>query len=663
MSVLPLFVFMVEVVRQVNALEERLLGSPDHGELGIVQGCHEVKSPVIASRTADCLINSLGVTWDITGIFTSVNYIQNKPKATKTPKYIVYAYKIDNLLRCVSTPYHLVVISIPDSVRELGDGCFKWCECLRRVIFGPSSSLERIGVSCFQETGLSEVSVPDSVRELCDCCFSNCWILHRVTFGPSSSLERIGVAAFVCVLRFRRHSRPRRLVEISIPDGVRELCDGCFKRCESLRRVTFGPCSSLERIGVSCFEGSGVEEFVVPDSVRELCDRCFKECKGLRRITFGPCSSLEQMGVDWILGTSVEEVAVPDCVRDVCDGCFKGCESLRRVAFGPSSLLERIGVSCFDGTRVEEFYVPDGVRELCDGCFKRCESLRRVTFGPSSALERIGVSCFDGTRVEEFYVPDSVRELCNLCFAACRSLRRVTFGPCSSLERIGVRAFGVVVRGDWSGYNCGPCPCGLIEISIPDSVCELCDYCFKGCSSLRRVTFGPSSSLLRVGAMCFSGCGLIDFEIPVSVRAIGGGAFGECALEGGIVCRDGCSFRAIDGLILSDDFTMCFSGYGVLSSVSVPDSVRELCDGCFKECKDLRRITFGPSSSLERIGVSCFERSGVEELSVPDRVRELCDGCFKECKGLRRITFGPSSSLERIGFDVFPKGLDRMLDE
>ena len=80
------------------------------------------------------------------------------------------------------------------------------------------------------------------------------------------------------------------------------------------------------------------------------------------------------------------------------------------------------------------------------------------------------------------------------------------------------------------------------------------------------------------------------------MRAIGGGSFGECALTGGIVYCDGCCFRAIDGLVVSDDLRICFSSYGLLSSVSVPDSVRELCEGCFKWCESLLRVTFGPSS-------------------------------------------------------------------
>ena len=163
------------------------------------------------------------------------------------------------------------------------------------------------------------------------------------------------------------------------------------------------------------------------------------------------------------------------------------------------------------------------------------------------------------------------------------------------------------------------------------------------------MNFGPSSSLEQIGTLCFAGSGLFDFEIPNTVGAIGGGAFGECRLSGGFLCRDGCRFRVLDGLVLSHDCELCYCSYGVLSSVFIPDSVRELCDGCFRSCLSLRRVLFGCSSSLERIGVECFQGSGVEDVSIPDSVRELCDGCFGWCKSLRRVNFGTSSSLERIG--------------
>ena len=47
--------------------------------------------------------------------------------------------------------------------------------------------------------------------------------------------------------------------------------------------------------------------------------------------------------------------------------------------------------------------------------------------------------------------------------------------------------------------------------------------------------------------------------------------------------------------------------------------------------------------------VSCFERTGVEDVSVPDSVCELCDHCFAVCESLHRVMFGSVSSLERVG--------------
>ena len=255
------------------------------------------------------------------------------------------------------------------------------------------------------------------------------------------------------------------------------------------------------------------------------------KCKALRRVMadcgsrvttyFASASATGRrdrtsQGLTHVCGPGTVDVIIPANVRELSDECFKGCSSSLRVTFGPLSSLERIGVDCFTGTSVEEVSVPDRVRELCDGCFKGCSNLRRVTFGPSSSLERIGVGCFTGTSVEEFSVPDRVRELCDGCFKGCSSLRRVTFGPLSSLERIGVKAFGP--RRAFVVYVI---KCGLVEISIPDSVRELCDGCFKGCSSLRRVTFGPSSCLERIGDLCFDGVGLVGLKIPASVKHLG----------------------------------------------------------------------------------------------------------------------------------------------
>ena len=125
-----------------------------------------------------------------------------------TPMYLVYAHKGSSTLCWSSTCVGIAMrqlrdVSIPNNVRELCDRCFKGCECLCRMTFVSSSSLERLGVSCFEWNGVEEVSIPDCVHELCDCCFKRCELLCCVKFGFSSSLERIGTDCFATCRLFQ----------------------------------------------------------------------------------------------------------------------------------------------------------------------------------------------------------------------------------------------------------------------------------------------------------------------------------------------------------------------------------------------------------------------------------------------------------------------------
>ena len=95
-------------------------------------------------------------------------------------------------------------------------------------------------------------------------------------------------------------------------------------------------------------------------------------------MTFGPSSSLERIGASCFEGTAVEDVQIPDSVRELCDFALYGCESLRRVTFGSSSSLERIGDLCFAGSRLIGFETPSSVDTLGETfCLLLC--------GPSSS--------------------------------------------------------------------------------------------------------------------------------------------------------------------------------------------------------------------------------------------------------------------------------------
>ena len=71
--------------------------------------------------------------------------------------------------------------------------------------------------------------------------------------------------------------------------------------------------------------------------------------------------------------------------------------------------------------------------------------------------------------------------------------------------------------------------------------------------------------------------------------------------------------------------------------VSIPNGVEELCERCFSECRNLSRVTFGESSSLNLIGNGAFCESGVVEGHVPDGIERLLRDLIRDLARLCRV--------------------------
>lgn len=553
---------------------------------------------------------------------------------------------------CTRAGCPLVEITIPRNVEEIGSRCFDGCEHLSRVSFSEPASLRIIGAWAFCKCALTEIRIPDRVEELGAHCFHKCKDLSRVSFSERSSLKCIGARCFGgCPLTgfvlppgvrsaggaFNSCNNPEgvniqrcshftvsenllldksgrvcwsclgSLKEIVIPDQLKELRDGCFCRCVSLERVIFGKTSSLKCIGAKAFSRCSLTDIAIPDSVETLERKCFYDCQKLTVVTFGESSSLKRIGKDAFGGRScgcpLTEFRVPDSVEELGKRCCFACRGLAVLTFGQSSSLKRIGKLAFgclysDGCVFTEVMIPAGVRELSDGCFENCVKLTSVTFAEPSSLKRIGPRAFSGCyKLAEIHIPDSVEELTHTCFFDAKQLSKVTFGERSSLKRIGPRVF----CGDM-GIGCS-----LVELTIPDKVITLGERAFFGCAWLKIVRFGKCSALKKIGPEAFSGC-------PGN----------PCALK----------------------------------EIIIPDSVEELCDKCFFNCKELSVVTFGESSSLKRIGVEAFSglkghECSLKAIRIPDRVEELAEKCFCNCTSLLSVTFGEASSLRRIGDQAF----------
>ena len=145
---------------------EETLVRPIRGAFGAVQGGPEVRKADMVITTAESLSDSSSPKWKIAGMLSHNDSVQEGQRVARTLMYIVYAHNVNSGLywssTCVSRALKKLLrdVSIPNHVRELYDCCFQGCRSLCRVTFGSSSSIERIGVSCFKRCGVEEVNIP-----------------------------------------------------------------------------------------------------------------------------------------------------------------------------------------------------------------------------------------------------------------------------------------------------------------------------------------------------------------------------------------------------------------------------------------------------------------------------------------------------------------------
>ena len=611
-----------------------------------------------------------------------VKYSKDGRKLLKAPTTLSGTYSIKKTTEIICDRaffdcINLTSISVPNSVKNIGEWAFAGCSLLSSIDI-PNSVIS-IGNNAFAGClSLKYISIPESVICLngnpfgewdgeLECLSANFIYEDDVLFNKDKSE----------IISFRN----QEIESYIIPDSVTSIGDGAFGCCSSLSSLVI-PDSVVNIKGnpfyfwngkLECLSASFIYEdnvlfnmdksklisyrnqeaksFIIPNGVMSIEKYAFSDCSSL--ISISVPKSVTSIGDGAFDGcSSLSSIAISDSVTSISAWTFDGCKSLRSLVI-PDSVTS-IGNEAFRGcSSLCSLVIPDSVTSIGDGAFDGCSSLRSLVV--SDSVTSIGDGAFDGCKsLRSLVISDSVTSIGDGAFGSCSSLRSLVipdsvtsigdgaFSSCSSLRSLVIPDSVVNIKGNPFCYWKGKLECLSASFIYEDNVLFNMDK--SKLISYRNQE--AKSFIIPDGVKSFGKCAFVDcyslvsISIPNSVTNIGDGAF------------DGCS--SLSNLVIPNSVTSigdgAFWGCSSLRSLVIPNSVTSIGAWAFSGCKSLSNITI--PDSLTSIGAWAFDGcSSLCSLVIPNSVTSIDAWVFSGCKSLSNITI--PDSLTSIGAWAF----------
>lgn len=165
----------------------------------------------------------------------------------------------------------LTSVSIPNSVKQIGDDAFEGCSNLTSVNI--PNGVKYIGWGAFRYcSNVSLVSIPNSVIKIGDSAFACC-----------TNLKNINIPDGVTEIKERTFAGCSSLTSINIPKNIKTIEKGAFSGCSSLTSINIP--KNVTTIGDWAFGGCGLTSVIIPNGVTSIGANAFFGCENLTFVT------------------------------------------------------------------------------------------------------------------------------------------------------------------------------------------------------------------------------------------------------------------------------------------------------------------------------------------------------------------------------------------
>jgi hypothetical protein len=398
-------------------------------------------------------------------------------------------------------------------------------------------------------------------------------------------------------------------------------------------------------LSVSSFYTSFEETVVIPSSTNGL-----------------PVTGIE--GYAFFNNTNVIGVVIPSSITNIADLAFYESTGLTTISVASNNpVYSSVAGVLFDKNKTTLIAYPEGlaggysvpasVTSIGDTAFSGCINLTSITI-PSSvtniqnSVTNIGQGPFTGC-------PSLFAINVNTNNPAYSSVAGVLFNqnktalidyPAGNAGTAYAITNTVADILDYAFDGCS----NLTSITIPNSVTNIGLSVFASCSSLTNITIG--SSVASIGNFAFSGCvDLTSITIPNSVTNIGASVFLDCTGLVRVTLPD--HFPNIG----DDAFNSCYQ----LASITIPNSVTNIGTEAFASCRSLTNIVIG--TNVATIRYAFPDCTNLTSVSLPASVSSLAGGAFSGCSSLTAINVAANNSaLSSLAGVLFNQNQTTLID-
>lgn len=268
-------------------------------------------------------------------------------------------------------------IILPSTVIVVRTEAFRDCRQLREVVL--NDGLKTISESAFKRTeNLSEISIPDSVKHIGSGCFA-CSGIKSVKLPENN--------AFTAIL-WETFFGCQNLETVKLPDSVNAIDDYAFSECTSLKNINL---EKIGRIGPSAFAktalekitltvmGTGSRAFAQCENLKEadlsgavankISSYLFFECKNLSKVSL-PKEQIKEFDDSCFCNTAIKEITF-DAKNVVVGSNAFGMTNLKKVVISENSDDILFQDYAFRQADVEEFVIPDFLEKVVNSDLNR----------------------------------------------------------------------------------------------------------------------------------------------------------------------------------------------------------------------------------------------------------------------------------------------------